>query len=74
MESFVPEVYPQGQEDKPRYFGPSANQDVQEYIDGSRKGFLKKLRDGDFDDVVGLYRSNMSVAVRLPNATLREAG
>lgn len=54
--------------------GPPANQVVQEYIDGSRKDFLKKLRDGDFDDVVGLYRSNMSVAVRLSNVTLREAG
>ncbi len=32
-------------------------------MDGSRKDFLKKLRDGEYDDVVGLYRSNTSVAV-----------
>jgi glyoxylate reductase len=32
-------------------------------VTGSRKDFLQKLRDGEFDDVVGLYRSNNSTSV-----------
>jgi glyoxylate reductase len=40
------------------------SQHEKEFIDGSRNDFLKKLQDGEYDDVVGLYRSNTSVAVR----------
>jgi hypothetical protein len=36
----------------------------QEYQTGSRKDFLQKLRDREYDDVVGLYRSNNSTSVR----------
>ena len=30
---------------------------------GSRKDFLQKLRQGEYDGVVGLYRSNSSASV-----------
>jgi hypothetical protein len=36
----------------------------QEYQTGNRKDFLQKLRNGEYDDVVGLYRSNNSTSVR----------
>jgi glyoxylate reductase len=32
-------------------------------VTGSRKDFLQKLRDGAYDDVEGLYRSNNSTSV-----------
>jgi hypothetical protein len=38
----------------------------QEYEKGSREDFLKKLKDGEYDNVVGLYRSNNSTSVRPP--------
>ena len=40
--------------------------DPQEYEKGSREDFLKKLKDGEYDNVVGLYRSNNSTLVRPP--------
>lgn len=38
----------------------------QTYETGSRQDFLQKCKAGDFDDVVGLYRSNDSVSVTGP--------
>jgi len=35
---------------------------LKEYEKGTRKDFLQKLRDGEYNDVVGLYRSNNSVS------------
>jgi glyoxylate reductase len=35
---------------------------LKEYITGSREDFLLKCESGEFDDVVGLYRSNNSVS------------
>ncbi|KAF7505971.1 hypothetical protein GJ744_012413 [Endocarpon pusillum] len=39
---------------------------LKEFIDGSRDDFLKRLRDGEYDNVVGLYRSNMSMTITGP--------
>lgn len=38
----------------------------QTYESGSRQDFLQKCKAGDFDDVVGLYRSNDSTSVTGP--------
>jgi len=34
-----------------------------EYRSGSREGFLTKLKQGDYDDVIAIYRSNDSTKV-----------
>lgn len=39
---------------------------LKEYITGSREEFISKCKNGDFDNVVGLYRSNTSTAVTGP--------
>ncbi|KAK3074971.1 hypothetical protein LTR53_002140 [Teratosphaeriaceae sp. CCFEE 6253] len=39
---------------------------LKEYSSGSRQDFLSKLRSGDLDDVVGIYRSNDSTRVTGP--------
>lgn len=39
---------------------------LKEYRQGSREEFLSKLKSGDYNDVVGLYRSNTSVSVTGP--------
>ena len=39
---------------------------LQEYRSGSREDFLSKCKAGEFDNVVGLYRSNESVSVTGP--------
>lgn len=41
-------------------FGSKYN--LKEYITGNRDDFLSKCKGGDFDEVVGLYRSNNSVS------------
>lgn len=38
---------------------------LKEYQQGNREDFLQKLRDGEYSDVAGLYRSNNSVSVRI---------
>lgn len=38
----------------------------QEYGSGSRQEFLKKCKYGDFDGVVGIYRSNESTSITGP--------
>ena len=39
---------------------------MQEYGSGSRQDFLDKCKAGEFDDVVGIYRSNDSTSVTGP--------
>lgn len=39
---------------------------LKEYGTGSREDFLSKLRSGEYDDVVGIYRSNESTSVTGP--------
>lgn len=39
---------------------------VQEYGTGSRQDFISKLKGGDFNDVVAIYRSNDSTKVTGP--------
>jgi len=39
---------------------------VKEYGTGSREDFLAKLRSGEYDDVVGIYRSNESTSITGP--------
>ncbi|KAK4624024.1 Putative 2-hydroxyacid dehydrogenase [Fulvia fulva] len=39
---------------------------LKEYGEGSREDFIKRLDAGEYDDVVGIYRSNDSVAVTGP--------
>ncbi|KAK5682163.1 hypothetical protein LTS10_005288 [Elasticomyces elasticus] len=39
---------------------------LKEYGTGSRQDFLSKLRSGEYDDVVGIYRSNDSTRVTGP--------
>ncbi|KAK5719474.1 hypothetical protein LTR15_007998 [Elasticomyces elasticus] len=39
---------------------------LKEYGSGSRQDFLSKLRSGEYDDVVGIYRSNDSTRVTGP--------
>jgi glyoxylate reductase len=39
---------------------------LQEYGSGSRQDFLKKLKSGEYDDIVGIYRSNDSTSVTGP--------
>lgn len=39
---------------------------MQEYGSGSREEFIEKCKSGDFDDVVGIYRSNESTSVTGP--------
>lgn len=38
---------------------------AQEYATGSRSDFLSKLKSGEFDDVVGIYRSNDSTSTSM---------
>lgn len=39
---------------------------LQEYNSGSREDFLSKLKAGEYDDVVAIYRSNESTSVTGP--------
>ena len=39
---------------------------MQTYETGSREDFIQKCKAGEFDDVVGLYRSNDSTSVTGP--------
>ena len=38
----------------------------QEYGTGSREDFIRRCKSGEYDDVVGLYRSNDSTSVTGP--------
>ena len=46
-------------------YGTSSDM-LQEYGSGSRQDFLAKLKAGEFDNVVGIYRSNDSTSVTGP--------
>jgi lactate dehydrogenase-like 2-hydroxyacid dehydrogenase len=39
---------------------------LQEYETGSREDFISKLKSGEYDDVVAIYRSNDSTSVTGP--------
>lgn len=40
----------------------SSKYTLKEFVDGTRERFIENCKRGEYDDVVGLYRSNMSVS------------
>ncbi|KAL9622950.1 MAG: hypothetical protein Q9160_002668 [Pyrenula sp. 1 TL-2023] len=50
----------------PEWQALSAKYSLKEYRQGSREEFRQKLRDGHYNSVVGLYRSNQSTEVTGP--------
>lgn len=45
---------------------PLITQFWQEYPDGSREKFISKCKSGEYDNVVGVYRSNASTSITGP--------
>ena len=64
MERIFLEIQSEGERSEAWFLGFARLIAFQEYETGSRKDFLQKLQDGEYNDVVGLYRSNNSTSVR----------